>query len=260
MVRLDNFLCGAALAVATFSTNASAFDHSHQKWSAVLSRYRVAGDFKYGELKAKGTAGDEKDFKAYLNEISAVSVKEYDSFSRPQQMAFLINAYNALTVRFIETRYPIRSIKDAGGLFSSPWTIKFFELLGGAIKSLDPIEHEYLRPKFGDYRIHAAVNCASKSCPELRGEAFTADKLENQLNEQMGKWLGDSQRNRVDTKARVMYLSKIFDWYAKDFEAVDGGVKTVLTKHGSNTFKDAVADGYPIKYLDYDWGLNEPAG
>jgi hypothetical protein len=173
-------------------------------------------------------------------------------------MAFLINAYNALTVKLIVDHYPVKSIKDTGTIFTKPWSIKFFDLLDGTIKSLDPLEHEYLRPKFSDYRIHAAVNCASKSCPELRKEAFVSEKLDAQLDDQMAKWLTDPHRNRVDHEGKTIFLSKIFDWYGKDFESTKGGITAILFKHAPELYKDAVARGYVIKFLDYDWSLNEP--
>lgn len=246
------------LLILSFVAKAEAFDHSHQKWTSVLSQYQVNGEFRYGKLKGEEAKGGESGFRRYLAELNGVSGKAYEEFSRAQKMAFLINAYNALTVKLIVDHYPVKSIKDTGTLFTKPWSIKFFDLLDGAIKSLDPIEHEYLRPKFSDYRIHAAVNCASKSCPELREDAFVPEKLDAQLDDQMGRWLTDPHRNRVDHTSKTIYLSKIFDWYGKDFESTKGGINSVLVKHATGLYKDAVARGYGIKFLDYDWDLNEP--
>jgi hypothetical protein len=78
------------------------------------------------------------------------------------------------------------------------------------------------------------------------------------LDEQMGKWLQDQSRNKVDTSKRTIYLSKIFDWYAKDFEQWGGGVFAVLKKHASQVYKSSIDGGYRVKYLEYDWSLNEP--
>lgn len=244
------------LYLATASTQASAFDHSHKVWNEVLSRYMVSGEFKYKELK-EAPKGSNGEFRNYLDQIEAVTAKEYGTFSRSEQMAFLINAYNAMTVKLIIDHYPVKSIKDIGGLFKKPWSIEFFKLLGGAIRSIDPIEHEYLRPKFKDYRIHAAVNCASKSCPELRREAFVPERLDAQLDEQMHSWLTDTSRNKVEPAQKTIWVSQIFDWYEEDFEAWGSGVTKVLIKHAPSIYKSPAAAGYKIKYLDYDWNLNE---
>lgn len=248
----------AFLSLFTFEASAISFDHSHQKWTSVLFQYRVLGEFHYRELKVELAKSPASEFGRYLNDLKGVPPGAYEGFSRAQKMAFLINAYNALTVKLIIDHYPVKSIKDTGTLFTKPWSIKFFDLLDGAIKSLDPIEHEYLRPKFSDYRIHAAVNCASKSCPELREEAFIAEKLDAQLDDQMNRWLSDPSRNRVDHAGKTIFLSKIFDWYGKDFESDKVGITAVLVRHAPGQYKDAVARGYTIKFLGYDWGLNEP--
>lgn len=238
-------------------SNAMAFDHTHKGWSKVLGQYLVRGSFNYRDLKKTPDAGGSRDFQDYLRQLEAVTQKEYDTFSKVEQMAFLINAYNAFTVKLILDHYPVESIRDIGGFFKSPWSIQFFSLLEGKIRSLDPIEHDYLRPIFKDYRIHGAVNCASKSCPELRAEAFVPDRLGEQLDDQMAKWLLDHTRNRVDPSTQIIYLSKIFDWYGKDFEQWAGGVPNVLIKHGAKIYKPSLDAGYKIRYTDYDWTLNE---
>ena len=133
----------------------------------------------------------------------------------------------------------------------------FFPLLGGKIHALAPIEHDFLRSQFKDYRIHATVNCASKSCTELRAEAFVPERLSEQLDDQMQRWLQDPSRNRVDISSQTIYLSKIFDWYGKDFDQWAGGVASVLTKHAPQVYKQSLGASYKIKYLEYDWTLNE---
>ena len=245
------------LSLVFFSSQAKAFDHSHQKWNDVLRQYVSGGNFKYSALKTHLGQKKAKEFTDYLQQLASVSAKDYELFSRHQQMAFLINAYNAMTIKLIVDHYPVRSIKDIGSWFKKPWSIEFFQLLGGAIKSIDPIEHDFLRPKFKDYRIHAAVNCASKSCPVLRQEAFQPDRLDEQLDEQMTRWLVDQSKNTIDPSSKIIYLSKIFDWYAKDFETWGEGLPKVLMKHAPDTYKMATAAGFNIKYLEYDWGLND---
>lgn len=235
------------------------FDHQHSKWDETLKLYRnPQGLVAYGKLKEHANSNDKLAFNAYLSELQSVSEADYKSWQAPQQKAFLINAYNALTVKLIIDHYPITSIKKIGGFMAKPWTVKFFSLLGGKIVKLDPIEHDYLRPEFKDYRIHAAVNCASKSCPILRGEAYVPEKLEAQLDEQMKLWLNDTSRNSFDETSGVIKISRIFDWYEKDFDRWGGGVREVLRRYGPPSALKAIDKKGKIEYQDYDWSLNEP--
>jgi Protein of unknown function, DUF547 len=144
-------------------------------------------------------------------------------------MAFLINAYNAFTVELILTKYPgLASIKDLGSMFSSPWKPKWIPLLGGKV-SLDDIERGMLRERgrFDDPRVHFGVNCASIGCPPLREEAFVAERLDAQLDEQALRFMSDRTRNRFDAAARRLELSKIFDWYGDDFNLGHRGIASL---------------------------------
>jgi Protein of unknown function, DUF547 len=150
---------------------AQTFDHSHQAWTALLKKHVVLlGGGKASQARYAGFAGDSSALQAYTDSLSSVSSAAFNAFSKPQQMAFLINAYNAFTVALILTRYPkLASIRDLGSLLSNPWKPKFIKLLGTEM-SLDNIEHDTLRAKgrFDDPRVHFAVNCASIGCPMLR--------------------------------------------------------------------------------------------
>ena len=181
-------------------------------------------------------------------------------------MAFLINAYNAFTVELILTRYPkLDSIRDLGSLLTKPWSIKNVPLLSSTL-TLDNIEHDKLRAKgrFDDPRIHFAVNCASIGCPMLREEAFVAERLEAQLDEQAQRFMSDRSRNRyADGKLEV---SKIFDWYGGDFKLGYKGISSLpaFAARYANQLADAPADrerikagGLDIWFLDYDWKLND---
>ena len=172
-------------------------------------------------------------------------------------MAFLINSYNAFTVKLVIDHYPVASIKKIGGMFTNPWGIEFFSLLEGRIKALDPIEHGNLRPKFKDYRIHAAVNCASVSCPPLRHEAYVGDRLDGQLEEQMRVWLADNTRNDFDGVNVTVKISKIFEWYKEDFDNWSEGVTSVLAKYAPTAAKAVLSKKPVIEYLDYDWALSD---
>lgn len=195
-------------------TPPSPFDHGHSAWDALLKQHVVvapggnASTLRYAALRSqRGTLKD------YLDALSAVSAPTYGGWSRPQQLAFLINAYNAFTVELILTRYPdLNSIKDLGSFVRSPWKKKFFRLLGQE-RSLDEVEHELMRASgiFDDPRIHFAVVCASVGCPKLRNEAFVAERLDSQLDDALRRFLSDRIRNRFDATHGTLAVSKIFD-------------------------------------------------
>ena len=245
------------------------FDHQHAAWSALLKKHVLLIDGGKGsQLRYAGMASDRAALKAYLEALSAVSATSYASFSKPQQMALLINAYNAYTVELILTRYPkLASIRDLGSLLQSPWKGKFIKLLGNEM-SLDNIEHDTLRARgrFDDPRIHFAVNCASIGCPMLREEAFVADKLEAQLDEQTRRFMGDRSRNRFNVGTGKLALSKIFDWYGEDFKLGHQGIASLpaFAARHAELLADTPADRERLRglqvgvtFLDYDWKLND---
>ncbi|MFM8313131.1 MAG: DUF547 domain-containing protein, partial [Deltaproteobacteria bacterium] len=173
-----------------------------------------------------------------------------------EKLAFLINAYNALTIKWILQHYPVKSIKDTGGFLSSPWKKKFFKLFGEE-QSLDGIEHGILRKDFQEPRIHFAVVCASKGCPALKGEAYTAAKLEEQLESSARNFLRDSERNYYNAEENRFFLSKIFDWYGDDFKKKLGSVQAFIVPRMIPDTSTVKIQESTLKYLDYDWSLNE---
>ncbi|SMF76737.1 DUF547 domain-containing protein [Pseudobacteriovorax antillogorgiicola] len=251
MTTLKTWLFISTLSLAT-TILASSFDHSHDKWTKLLKTYLTPeGNVRYAAWK-KNTS----DLDSYLKNLKNVSYKSYQSWTPDQKKAYLINAYNAFTIRLILNHYPVDSIKDIGSLFSSPWKKDFFSILDGRITSLDPIEHDWLRkkPELKDPRVHAAVNCASISCPPLRNEAFDANRIEAQLNDSTQAWLKDSSRNQF--KKGKAELSKIFDWFDEDFGGNDKGVLAFIEKH-SPELRKILGKDPSISYLSYDWGLNK---
>ena len=233
--------------------HAKPFDHSHKAWTSILKRHvktsRGTSSLHYSNLR-----DSPENLNHYLESLSELSEKRFNSFSSNQRLAFLINAYNAFTVKLIIDNYPVNSIKDLGGWFSSPWKRRFIPLFGTTV-SLDEIEHEMIRENFNESRIHFAVNCASKSCPALRPEAYVADRLNEQLDQAASNFLNKSLRNRVDSKMRVLFLSKIFKWYRDDFEAEASSLTTYVRPYLKAAPKDL--DQYLIRFLEYDWSLNE---
>ena len=230
----------------------------------------VVGAGKASKVHYANLASDRPALKACLAGFSAVSAAALEGFSKPQQMAFLMNAYNAFTIELVLTRYPtLVSIKDLGNVLQSPWKQKFVPLLGGTL-SLDGIEHELLRAcgRFDDPRVHFAVNCASIGCPPLREEAFVAERLDTQLDEQVQRFLSDRNRNRWSTANQRLEVSEIFDGYAEDFQLGHKGIgsATALYARHAEQLADAPADRERIRsqsaavaYLDCDWRLNDAA-
>ncbi len=170
-----------------------------------------------------------------------------DLKTREEQLAFHINAYNILAIKTVVDHWPVASIKDAGNLLRPVWKRPAGEI-GGKAVSLDEIEED-LR-KLGEPRIHMAIVCASKSCPDLRAEPYTASKLNDQLNAASKDYLGNPTKGlRVEKDA--IRVSKIFDWFAEDFESM-GGVEAFIRSH-----RDGLPAGLPIQAdLPYDWSLN----
>jgi hypothetical protein len=237
---------------------AHGFDHGHEAWNGLLSKHVVLLDGgKASQLRYAGMAQDRPALKAYLEGLSAVTAQEFERWPRTEQMAFLINAYNAFTVEKVLTRYPdIRSIWDFGKLLGNPFKDRFFSLLG-ARASLDVVEHELLRKRYGEPRIHYAVNCASVGCPMLREEAYVAPRLERQLEEQALRFLGDRTRNRL--REGRLEVSRIFDWFKQDF-----GERAEYFARYAAVLADRPQDQQLIAqrraqlgFLDYDWSLND---
>ncbi|MBL8309861.1 MAG: DUF547 domain-containing protein [Burkholderiales bacterium] len=256
------------LALASASAVAQ-FDHSHKGFDDLLKKHvSYISNGNASQVSYAGFARDRAALKAYLGGVSAVPEATYKSWSKPQQLAFLINAYNAYTIELILTKYPnVKSIRELGGTFTKPWSLKFFTLFGRET-TLDNIEHDMIRAEgvFNDPRIHVAVVCASIGCPMLRNEAFTGERIDSQLEDGMQRFLSDKSRNRYNAESKKLEVSKIFDWYKKDFTKGYKGfssLETTLGKYADRLSADPAAQAeiragkVSISYLDYDWNLND---
>lgn len=247
----------------------SGFDHTHAAWTALLRRHVVVlRGGQASQLRYAALAGERTALRAYLESLSAVGEPAFKAFGKAQQQAFLINAYNAFTAELILTKYPdLKSIKDLGSLLRSPWKPAWIALLGGKV-SLDDIEHGMLRERgrYDEPRVHFAVNCASIGCPALREEAFVADRLPAQLEQQALRFMSDRTRNRYNASRERLEVSKIFDWFGEDFRLDHQGIASLPAFMAR--FADVLADGpadreriragqVPITFLDYDWSLND---
>ncbi len=228
---------------------AAAFDHSHSAFTAVLKQHVKGPRFDYAALKS-----DPKGIESYLTSLAAVKESEFKGWSEKQQIAFLANLYNAATLKLVIDHYPVKSIKDIGGVFSGPWKQKVVDLFGEKT-TLDHVEHGLLRVNYSEPRVHFAVNCASVGCPNLRAEAFQADKLDSQLDEQGRVFLSDKTRNRVE--GGTLYLSPIFDWFGGDFTK-KGSLADFVAPYFPEADRAAIKGGkLKVKFTDYDWSLNK---
>ncbi len=179
--------------------------------------------------------------------------------SRNERLAFWINAYNILAIDVVQRHYPIDSIRSIGGLLTPVWK-QPAGTIGGRSHTLDEIENEILRP-LREPRIHAAIVCASLSCPPLRREPYRATELDAQLDDNVRRWLADPRKgSRIDRADHVLFVSRIFDWFSGDF----GDVPSFVASHRSaedGAWIREQGQSLAIRYFDYDWNLNgiEPA-
>ena len=218
----------------------------HSLFAGLLEKYVIAGKVDYAGFKA-----EEKTLDNYLDLLSKI---DPGRLSRNEQFAFYANAYNAWTIKLILSGYPgVQSIKDLGSLFKSPWKKKIARI-DGRVMTLDHIEHDILRPRFKDPRVHFAINCAAKSCPPLSRTPFSGDQLDAQLDRLARAFVNDPKNN--DLKGNTLYVSSIFKWFKTDFT---GGIVDFFLRYSENDLNAklrTIGNDIKISYLDYDWSLN----
>ena len=249
------------------------FDHSYRAYGAVLRAHVVGTRVDYADLKRNRASLD-----AVVAELGQVRMQQMTSWTREQQIAYLINAYNAFTLQAIIDHYPIQarwfrwftftprnSIKQIGGVWTQlRWRV------AGANMTLDEIEHDTLRAEYGEPRIHFAVNCASVSCPPIRREPYVGDQLDRQLTLAARDFLATDLGLQVD--GETLRVSSIFNWYGEDFidtyaplidaerSAAERALLGVVAKYGPSK-ASALAQGAAVRigFLRYDWSLNDTA-
>jgi len=211
---------------------------NHDAWNTLLVE-NVSAD---GIVNYAGLKKNRKALLDYINTLGETLPEE--SWSQEEKLSYWMNAYNAMTVDLILRNQPLESIKD----INKPWEQRYWKL-GEKYYNLDEIEHQILR-KMGDARIHFGINCASFSCPPLLNEAFTPSKVDAQLDKVARKFINDTSRNRISENS--VEISKIFDWFAKDFKR-NGSIVDYLNQY--STIK--ISEGAKVRYMDYDWALNK---
>ncbi len=223
------------------------FDHA--TWDAVLRQFvDDQGRVDYHGLLERRALLDE-----YLAAVGAADLR---TLRRSELLALLINAYNTCTVELILDHAGNGELPDSIRDIPSPWKTKRC-VVGGERLTLDEIEHSLIRPVFGDPRIHAAVNCASGSCPLLASRAFTGEMLETQLQRAMREMVNSTDHVRVhDGRLEV---SKIFDWYGGDFGGSRQDVADYVKSFAAPALLaqiEALGERPEVRFLDYDWSLN----
>ncbi len=245
-----------------------------EKYSKVLKTYvNEKGKVNYRELKEH-----KKEMKVFLDKLNKLKPEDYQSWSDEEKIALWINAYNALTLKAILDHYPLKessfrtrkyprnSIRQISGV----WDKIKFSVIGKEI-TLDHIEHKILRKEFQEPRIHMALVCAARGCPPLRQEPYKAEMLNDQLDDQTRRFLSRDKNISIDKKQHLVYLSLIFKWYGKDFigsyEPATGfkghrrqerAVLNFISFYLQEEDRKFLEQGsYSIKYLNYDWTLNE---
>lgn len=216
-------------------------------WDGLLKKYvNARGLVAYGQWKA-----DAADLRKLDDFVAAYARSDKPVASGPEEIAALINAYNAFTIRWILQNYPTESIRELDGSWDKArWNI------GGRTVSLDEIENKGLRPLFG-WRVHATIVCAARSCPPLVNEAYTAANLDALTERAYRGWLAREDMNQFDGAAGVARVSPIFKWFKSDFTG-EGAPAAVWTKYGPVKREVLLARGeLKVDYLDYHWGLND---
>lgn len=210
---------------------------NHAEFDALLKKY-VSED---GRVNYNGFKKERARLESYLYHLELNPPN--DSYSREEALAYWINIYNASTIYLVIKKFPIRSIIEINE--REPWGYKFVKS-GGEVYTLNQIEHQIIRPKFKDPRIHFALNCAAKSCPRLLNAAYIGETLEDQLEKMTLDFINDAQKNTISPS--IVQVSKLFEWYHDDF----GNVNAFINKYSIVK----IASDANITFKPYDWSLN----
>jgi len=232
--------------------SASTFDHS--TFDQVLKKYvDDKGLVDYNSI------AQEKRFTEYIQSLQRAKVEE---FSRDGQLAFWINAYNAVTIDKVIKKKPKKSVRET--FVPGIWTsTKFFtsreHIVAGKRLSQDDIEHEILRKQFQDPRIHFAIVCASMGCPPLPRIAYTEENVQDRLEKETRKYLNSQRGMRVDQAENTLHVSKLFDWFATDFIQKSGSTLAFMRPYLNEETLSFLERDPMISYLQYNWALNAQA-
>ncbi|MGZ8940460.1 MAG: DUF547 domain-containing protein [Limisphaerales bacterium] len=241
-MKLPRLSFAVALVLVSAVTSSGQANGWVDKYGMLLGKYATSNGVKYAAWK-----GNAADVAALAEVVDAIGKEKVGSLGKKEQLAFYINAYNAWILNETLEKYPTKSVKDALFTFFTSKRIT----VAGEQTSFKRLEDDVIRAKFGDPGIHFALNCASRSCPPLDREPFTAGKLDSQLERLARGYINSDNGVRYDEASKTAQLSKIFEWYKDDFK--DGGPIAYINKRRTKPLPNDVK----ITYQDYDWALNE---
>lgn len=229
----------------------------HKDWDDLLGAYVVEAENGVNRFDYKGlkeNSADTAKLDAYLKSFESL---DFDTLSDNEQFAAWSNIYNALTVKHIIGRYPIKSIRS--GYVVGPWK-KVKTVVDGEAISLNDIEHEVLREDFDDPRVHYAVNCASYGCPNLRPDAWVAETLDENLSDAARQYINHPRGVSIRSLGGLQ-VSEIYKWFKEDFGGDEAGIIEHLLEYAEPALAKQIKDNADIKKYQYDWSLNdiEPA-
>jgi hypothetical protein len=228
------------------------FDHSHALFGKVLRQFNQGGLVNYAALKAA-----PEDLDAYLKNLSSVSKSEFNQWHKGQQIAFLLNLYNASVLKLVCSHYPVATLAEIGGTDNHPEQMRVAKLFGRKL-SLQAIRDDMLRSNYPEPRIHFALVRGTLGSPMLREEPYTPDKLDTQLADQAQRFMSNPAKNRIDLGGHVIYLSPIFQWYAEDFEKGSGSLRKYIAQFFPPPVRQELGKSkFEIQYTEYDASLND---
>lgn len=243
------------------------FDPTYEEYAEILNAYVVGDRVDYAGL-VKSREKLERVVAAFASAAPESAGSDSSAaMSKADKIAFYINAYNATTLLSIVERYPVKSIKDIGGVWKKrKWTIAGSEI------TINDIEHEILR-KMGEPRIHFAINCASIGCPPLADSPYLGDSLDSQLDAATRTALSDNTRANYSVDKKELKVSKIFSWFGKDFESIsadysrptgkkfssrDGAVIAFVAYYLDEVTRETIlSEAQKLGHLSYNWKLND---
>ena len=223
----------------------TAVDFSHDGFDTVLNTHVTDGVVHYPQVAKDPT------FTQYLHQLNQIAPTQLPTPN--DRLAFWINAYNAFAIKGILDGYSPSTFTGRYQYFISQRYA-----VGGQSINLYDLERELLIPDFREPRIHFAIVCASQSCPKLRSWAFSADQIDDQLNDSAKRFINDHTKNRFDRQRKIAYLSKIFDWFTEDFVNHSGSLGKYLAQYirDPELAMELKREIYTIEFMDYDWSLN----
>ena len=228
-------------------TNAhGVFDHD--TFQSIISTHVDAN----GWVDYEAMKRNETQLDAYLHEVAEANI---DSLGRNERLAFLINAYNAFTLKLILEYYPLKTIKDIPA--EQRWDAIRWDLAGSSV-SLSQIEHELIRPNFVEPRVHFTLVCAAVGCPPLRNEAYSGERLEDQLNDQTTYVHSHVTWFQFDSNSNQLSLTQLYNWYGNDFVQAEGSLLGFVSTNASEVKENLDSiNSNGIYWLPYDWALND---